>query len=393
VTLAGKKIWNLFVRDSATEGHIYDECIEKGIALLGFGANADYSGVQSRQEVHDRYRSQGEDISIEDYGVAAVHTFVRLVKPGDLILVSEGNLKLRAIGEIVGEYHRVEREGADSYSQARSVRWLRVYSPALPYSAALDKRFMMKSIYELRPGTVNLDRLDRLLNSDAPAASAAQPHVLIIDEINRGSVSRIFGELITLIEPSKREGSPEMLEVVLPYSKDRFSVPGNVYLIGTMNTADRSLTGLDIALRRRFDFVEMPPRPDLLTGVSVGGVPLKPLLEIMNQRIEALLDRDHALGHAYFMALSNGDPLDNLARVFRNQIIPLLQEYFFEDWERIHWVLNDHRKAEQHRFIVATAPNAEALFGQQAQVPGDATLWGINPSAFEHAESFLGIVG
>ncbi|MCC0297081.1 McrB family protein, partial [Pseudomonas aeruginosa] len=135
------------------------------------------------------------------------------------------------------------------------------------------------------------------------ADSNSTARVLIIDEINRGNVSRIFGELITLIEQSKRAGAEEALSVVLPYSKQRFSVPQNVYLIGTMNTADRSLAGLDIALRRRFEFREMPPRPELLDDVRIGGLNVGQLLRTMNQRIEVLLDRDHCLGHAYFIPL------------------------------------------------------------------------------------------
>lgn len=155
-----------------------------------------------------------------------------------------------------------------------------------------------------------------------------QPYVLVIDEINRGNVSRIFGELITLIETSKREGAAEKLSVTLPYSKERFSVPENVYLLGTMNTADRSLAGLDVALRRRFVFKEMLPDHSLLNGVVVEGVDVGQLLAVMNQRIEVLLDREHCLGHAYFMSLKSGDPLERLANIFCNQILPLLQEYF-----------------------------------------------------------------
>ena len=130
----------------------------------------------------------------------------------------------------------------------------------------------------------------------------SQPYVLIIDEINRGNISRIFGELITLIEDSKREGADEALSVTLPYSKKEFFVPKNVYIIGTMNSSDRSLTGLDIALRRRFTFIEMPPKPELLNNIEVEGLNIGDLLEVMNQRIEVLLDRDHCLGHANFMS-------------------------------------------------------------------------------------------
>lgn len=173
---------------------------------------------------------------------------------------------------------------------------------------------------------------------------SSQPYVLIIDEINRGNISRIFGELITLLEDSKRAGEPEALSVTLPYSKEKFSVPSNLYIIGTMNSSDRSLTGLDIALRRRFSFIEMQPDPKVLAGIKVEGVEIEKLLEKMNQRIEVLLDRDHCIGHAYFMPLQQDASIGKLAEIFEQKIIPLLQEYFYDDWERIDWVLNGNGK-------------------------------------------------
>lgn len=166
--------------------------------------------------------------------------------------------------------------------------------------------------------------------------------VLIIDEINRGNISSIFGELITLIEKSKRSGSPEALEVVLPYSKKPFYVPDNVYIIGTMNTADRSVEALDTALRRRFVFSEMMPDAKLLEGRFVeangGPVNLKVLLEIINERLMILLDKDHQIGHAYFMDIRT---LDDLKQAFENSIIPLLQEYFYGDFGKIGLVLGN----------------------------------------------------
>ncbi len=216
--------------------------------------------------------------------------------------------------------------------------------------------------------------------------------VLIIDEINRGNISRIFGELITLIEPSKRAGAEEELCVSLPYSKELFSIPYNVYLIGTMNSADRSLAGLDIALRRRFVFQEMPPRPDLLDAVEVEGVNIGHLLRTMNERIEVLLDRDHCLGHAYFMPLQKNNTIELLASIFRNQILPLLQEYFFEDWQRIHWVLNDHRKANNDKFVYQAAQNKLALFGNVDGLPEHTRPWCINSAAFERASAYQGII-
>ena len=219
------------------------------------------------------------------------------------------------------------------------------------------------------------------------------PYVLIIDEINRGNVSRIFGELITLVEPSKRMGAPEALSATLPYSREPFQVPNNVYLIGTMNTADRSLAGLDVALRRRFDFKEMPPRPDRLEGVTVEGVPIHKLLEKLNERIEALLDREHVLGHAYFMPLKDAPTMAGLAAIFRNKVLPLLQEYFFDDWQRIQWVLNDHRKTvEAHRFVQAQNLDMKALFGEDVTVSQQRSGWWINDTAFDLAESYLGVI-
>lgn len=165
-----------------------------------------------------------------------------------------------------------------------------------------------------------------------------KPYVLIIDEINRGNVSQIFGELITLIEEGKRLGNSEELEVILPYSKDKFSVPPNLYIIGTMNTADRSVEALDTALRRRFCFEEMLPKPDLLADKNIGVVNLKELLTKINERIEVLLDRDHTIGHSYFINLETEQ---DLRSTFKNNIIPLLQEYFYGDYEKIGMVIGN----------------------------------------------------
>ncbi len=167
-----------------------------------------------------------------------------------------------------------------------------------------------------------------------------KPHVLIIDEINRGNISRIFGELITLIEPSKRAGNDETISVQLPYSKKPFSVPKNLYIIGTMNTADRSLALMDTALRRRFDFTEMMPNPKLVTG-KFDGIDLQKILESINERIEILYDREHTIGHSFLM---NINTLPELRNAFKNKILPLLEEYFYDDFKKIRLVLNDTDK-------------------------------------------------
>ena len=218
-------------------------------------------------------------------------------------------------------------------------------------------------------------------------------YVLIIDEINRGNISKIFGELITLIEESKRTNSEETLDTILPYSKEKFSVPNNVFLIGTMNTADRSLATVDIALRRRFSFVELPPCPELLKDVLVEGLPIDLLLETLNQRIELLLDRDHRLGHAYFLPLKNEPNLLKLSEIFQLQIIPLLEEYFFEDWEQIRLVLNDHRKADlADQFVRASDTSASQLFGEQSELAIGGDVWQLNQSAFGRISAYAGVI-
>ncbi|MCX2862268.1 AAA family ATPase [Paucibacter sp. PLA-PC-4] len=501
--IRGRRIWKMSLGNTlGSDAAVYDECIEKSCALLGYGGGVDFTGCTSRNDVLKRFIEQGLKVENPqtDYAVTSVAAFVTRMKLGDLMIISDGNFKFRAIGEVSGEYQfRLRSEFADEYTQMRAVKWLRTYEPSLPHGELMNNQFSQMTLYELRSGSIDLDKLQGLLNqasSRVPAASGFVPgpvtdstyeivrasadivelrkpqgrtlslgmsllqelaqaveagqisiadirekrvmeklpntsmdpflvngynnvlaplvahligaagstdviptaptqsdaRVLIIDEINRGNISRIFGELITLIEPSKRAGASEALEVVLPYSKKPFSVPQNVFLIGTMNTADRSLTGMDVALRRRFVFKAMPPRPELLDGVEVEGIPIERLLAVLNQRVEALLDRDHCLGHAYFMPLREAPTLVKLAEIFSNQVLPLLQEYFIDDWQRIQWVLNDHRKPEAFQFVCARGVDVDELFGPDVNLAHSPKAWTVNDEAFQCVESYLGVI-
>lgn len=228
---------------------------------------------------------------------------------------------------------------------------------------------------------------------DRARRSPSKKYVLVIDEINRGNVAGIFGELITLIEDGKRLGQAEAMEVILPYSNRPFGVPNNLHIIGTMNTADRSLAGVDLALRRRFDFVEMPPRPDLLDGVVVDGVNLAHLLKALNERIQSAKGREFAIGHAFFMPLTGiEDPvaIADLRGIFERKVLPLLQEYFFEDDEQIAAVLGQQRRARG-----ATSPAWDYLRPRSdaATVANGSDIWDPEPKALDEIEFYRQVAG
>ncbi len=266
--------------------------------------------------------------------------------------------------------------------------------------------------YEIRPGAFKeLCRKAR----QAPD----QRFAMVIDEINRGNISKIFGELITLIEPDKRDpldGTPPPLELTLAYSGEKFSVPANVDIIGTMNTADRSLALLDTALRRRFDFVPLlpdtrdkkvpgemhsAPLAGFVVTTDSGSIDVRRMLERVNERIEALYDRDHCIGHAYFTALADvadgAARFERLADIFRNRIVPLLEEYFFEDWRKIRLVLGDNQKPDSAtQFIIESDDHEQdlsALFGSDHGLDSHATKrrYRPQPSAFANPAAYLGI--
>lgn len=236
-----------------------------------------------------------------------------------------------------------------------------------------------------------------------------QRFAMVIDEINRGNISKIFGELITLIEPDKREGAENAVEVTLPYSGERFSVPANVDIIGTMNTADRSLALLDTALRRRFEFVPVlpdardepgAPLADLRVNSGEQEIDVPRLLDAINQRIEALYDRDHCIGHAYFTPLAkvpDGDErLIALQQVFSTRILPLLEEYFFEDWQKIRLVLADNQKPEAAQFVRERADHEDdlaRLFGSEHGLDSYATQrhYAVQDAALSNPDAYIGI--
>ncbi|WP_024298861.1 AAA family ATPase [Methylomicrobium lacus] len=371
-------------------------CFNHGEARIGWGQTGD---LRESYTPNDYYN----DLSAKNQGT--LKYFSEKIEKGDILVCIHSAETIAGVGVVTGEYYYEQNVPSEvdrkNYNHVLPVNWL-YRDLQLPIDPLNDgKRFTQQTVYPLR-----LKWGDLLSHIEKfgvnPAVSGVvtdvhKPHVLIIDEINRGNISRIFGELITLIEPSKREGADEALKITLPYSKNPFSVPSNVYLIGTMNTADRSLAGLDIALRRRFTFKEMPPKPELLDDIVIEGgndeVNIGQMLRKMNERIEVLLDRDHCLGHAYFMSLKKNKSMEKLSFIFRQQILPLLEEYFFEDWERIAWVLNDHKKTDGQKFLQKASSDPKSLFGDDFTGNVQDRRWHINEDAFGKIESYRGILG
>lgn len=229
---------------------------------------------------------------------------------------------------------------------------------------------------------------------DAARKDENKNYVFIIDEINRGNISKIFGELITLIEDTKREGRPEAISAKLPYSGDDFSVPNNVYIIGTMNTADRSIALMDTALRRRFQFIEMMPNCQLLDNVTIEQsnqkLEIGRMLETINKRIECLYDREHTIGHALFMRLTAKSNIKDLQKIFEKSVIPLLQEYFYEDYQKIQLILGDNAKTnEKHKFIKETK-NTDVFKGN-VDIDLPETRYELNKKALNDIESYIEI--
>lgn len=222
-----------------------------------------------------------------------------------------------------------------------------------------------------------------------------QNYVFIIDEINRGNISQIFGELITLIEQTKRKGTLEAISTILPNSKEEFSIPSNVYIIGTMNTADPSIALIDRALCRRFQFIEMMPNLSLFKDIYIQGLNIKEMIEIINKRIEILYDREHIIGQAFFIELLNKPTMLALRSIFENSLIPLLQEYFYEDYQKIQFILGDNAKNDPKlKFILDIKVNYKKSFKGNIDDILDLPekQYMINPLALNNIDSYKQIL-
>ena len=321
-----------------TDNDIFKYCMENNVIANGYGNGIDFSGVKNKQDIIKKVESDNK----YDFSVEAMNRFILWMKPGDIVLIADGKSSVAAIAQVEGEYEYKTDTEID-YTNFRKVKWL--YKGDIPIKAIYNKTLSMQSIYafynESKKGTpeyntnINTEYLNELI-SGKELSNKDKKYVLIIDEINRGNISKIFGELITLLEPTKRIGAAEEMRVTLPYSKKPFGVPSNLYIIGTMNTSDRSIASLDIALRRRFSFRAMRPEDNLVKDVE--NIQLNSIFKKMNKKIEILLDEDHMIGHSFLMKCQS---VEDVKKSWFNEIMPLINEYFYGDWEKIKMVLGD----------------------------------------------------
>lgn len=289
-----------------------------------------------------------------------------MMSPGDYVVSYNGaNVNIDGIG-IIEDSEPFYDEQRSSFKWTRKVKWL--VTDIVENIRELNGGKYLPNFEITKLNRVRISELLELVSKHGGYAGEKneKPYVFIIDEINRGNISKIFGELITLIESTKRAGMEEAASAILPYSGKPFSVPSNVYILGTMNTADRSIALMDTALRRRFQFIEMMPDSDVLRKIhadKVEDLDVAAMLDKINERITFLYDREHTIGHAFFTGLKDDASLSKLQSIFEKSVIPLLQEYFYEDYQKIQLVLGDNAKSDDSlKFILDEKVVAKNIF-------------------------------
>ncbi len=394
------KARNSYVSETNSDWGLNDNPTVWKVSLEGTGDNKTRTDCMENGCIRIGWSEYGPDItresSYEHGGRVVLNAFYNKMKKGDIVISCYSSEITDAIGVITGD-----PEWDDSYpvyKRVRTVKWLVKDIRENIIKLNDNKPMVLASVYKLDVSSEDaLEIVKKYLDSPKKFADKKN-YVFIIDEINRGNISKVFGELITLIETTKREGAKEETRVKLPYSGQMFGVPDNVYILGTMNTADRSIALMDTALRRRFQFVEMMPDLDVIDGLTIteGDVSLDvaEMLGIINKRIEFLYDREHTIGHAFFASLLDVEmpTVSDLAMIFKKSIIPLLQEYFYEDYDKIRLVLGDNAKKDKNiEFIVAESPEKDLFRGNVTDEDYKDYVFLVNEKAFSDIRSYKGI--
>jgi 5-methylcytosine-specific restriction enzyme B len=388
------KIWKISLGETS-DTQRRKKYFDQQEARIGWNNSGNLLNERTQAEL-DYFKSLGPNDQ------TSLLNFSEEMKVGDVILCLKERISIQAIGVITSDYYFDEEAyKADSdFAHVRKVNWIAKDISLNILSLNNGKQLGVMTVHdlfrmswakildELKAQNIKIDGI----TDQVTLAHQKNNYVLIIDEINRGNISKIFGELITLIEDDKRSGRKDAREVVLPYSKELFSVPENLYLIGTMNTADKSLTQLDLALRRRFIFEEILPDPTTLEAANQYGFDIVEMLTKINQRIQVLKGKDFQIGHAYFMPLckvfeTESTYLETLQNILSHKILPLLQEYFFSNLECIGLVLNDNEQGDMP-CIIEKIESGDSLFPFAETLPKFNPLHSIklNLSCFNSIE-------
>ncbi|MDP3305786.1 MAG: AAA family ATPase [Erysipelotrichaceae bacterium] len=362
-------IWKVSL-ESTGDNHTRKDCMDNNYIRIGWDAYGD---------------NPTDQMDFSFGGKRELVNFYNKMQIGDLVFSCYSESSIDAIGVITSEPKW--NDDFTKYKRVRGVKWLVKGINKDIVEINNNKVMAQSTVYRLSVSIADCLDLLKKVNPALFSRNVEHPnHVFIIDEINRGNISKIFGELITLIEPSKRLGNREQLQVTLPYSGLPFGVPGNVYILGTMNTADRSIAILDTALRRRFDFIEMEPQSSLLSDIIIEGIDVVEMMDTINRRIHVLLDREHTIGHSYFLSLRDNPSIQNLSDIFENKIIPLLQEYFYDDYEKIQLVLGDNQKSDDVTKFITRKNDVNKLFGNtEVEYPN---YYQVNHDAFRRIEAY-----
>lgn len=329
-------VWKISLGERKSDT-IFEECVKTGDIAIGWLDDLDLSD-RNYDNILEELGTESSFGERPTQNANTINAFVNEMTIGDIVLVYDGQQTIRMVG-VIKEGYRYDKQY--SYRHRRAVEWFKDLNyPINIHTYNGYKNLTMKTVYPLSRITVS-DILEivtthSLKKQGYEDKKEIKPHYMIIDEINRGNIAKIFGELITLIEQDKRG----KLKAVLPYSKKEFSVPNNLIIIGTMNTADRSIAVIDTALRRRFTFVELEPDPTIIAKYDSpmvnDTIDLTRLLNAMNKKIMEYYDRDHRIGHAYFMGIES---LNDFYQTWYFKILPLLSEYFYNDVETIKAII------------------------------------------------------
>lgn len=312
------------------DAEIFDYCLENNVVGLGWGGDKDFSQCKTREDFK----------ALDDtWGAFAMEVFKQWMQIGDIILISDGTKSVKAIARIAGDYE-FRKDVPIDMCQFRKVEWLYT-GDLIPISKLYDKNLSQQSIYAFyftprygKPdynGTIKVDIINDIITGKVDDETP-QNYVLIIDEINRGNVSKIFGELITLLEADKRLGGDHPIKVTLPYSKESFGIPSNLYIIGTMNTTDRSVGNIDYAVRRRFAFVTLESKEEVIEQHYKNDETMKNKALGLFNSVKSFLEKhkfdmdiaDLMVGHSYFLAKDE----EELGLKWKYEIVPLLHEYY-----------------------------------------------------------------